>query len=158
RTAPFQPPHASPRFDGPEGFWSRAEAEALLARAVPLPIAAPTDGPTDRARRAVQRLLEVGAVMQGLCEESRHPEPRALTRHLAPFAPRSDEEAAHLASVRRLHALFAGPIAFDLESRRVPFAPVDPYEPGRNVYPSGLDAASFEAYVAAHPEEAPSLR
>ncbi|MFK7990105.1 MAG: NUDIX hydrolase [Sandaracinaceae bacterium] len=154
-THPTTPPVAEtpPAFRGLEGFWSAEQADVLLAQSTTFAVEADTSSLTASERRALGRLMEVGTIFHGVFEESRHREAPAVAHHLDTYSPASDAETAQLATLRRLYRLFEGPIAYSPEAERVPFAPVAPYEPGRNVYPAGLDAETLQTYLQAHPEQ-----
>ena len=139
-----------PEFDGLDGFWDADRAEALLARSETFELDADLSGLTEGERSAVARLIEIGMIVQHIYEESRHHQALALYEHLAHWTDEADSGHAEL--MRRLYAQFSGPIAF-VEGQRIPFAPVDPYVPGRNVYPRDVDEATLSAYIEAHPEE-----
>lgn len=156
---PPEAPSARPRpeepaaFDGLEGFWTTEQAEALLARAEPLEIEADDASLTDAEGQAMERLMRAGEIMHRLYERQRHPRAEEVLEHLTAYEPAGDAERARLEALRRLYGLFRGPIAYTLESERVPFAPVEGHVPGRNVYPRDLDRESFLAYVEAHPDQ-----
>lgn len=146
-----------PTFDGLEGFWDAERAEAILERTREFEVEADTSTLNDGERRAVGRLMRVGEIFHRLYEESRHAQATAVATHLAQLEV-PEGETARLDALRRLYRLFEGPVAFTLEGERVPFAPVRPYEPGRNVYPEGTEAAALEAWLEAHPDAAPNVR
>ena len=99
------------------------------------------------------KLMRVGEIFHRLYEESRHPQATVVAEHLASYEPANDAEEAQLGSLRRLYQLFEGPIARTLDGERVRFAPVEPgYEPGRNVYPSGVEREELEAWIEANPD------
>ena len=146
-----------PAFDGLEGFWDAERAEAILERTREFEVEADTSTLNEGERRAVGRLMRVGEIFHRLYEESRHAQATAVATHLAQLEVPGGE-TARLDALRRLYRLFEGPVAFTLEGERVPFAPVRPYEPGRNVYPEGTEAAALKAWLEAHPDAAPSVR
>lgn len=139
-----------PRFDGLEGFWSDAQAQAILDRVERFELAADTSALTTGEREAIERLKEVGAIVQQLYEESRHPHALAVRSHLEGLDVDASEQA-RLDHLRTLYSLFEGPIASTLEGERVPFAPVAPYQAGRNVYPSGVTQDALRAWDADNP-------
>ncbi|MDQ3030901.1 MAG: NUDIX hydrolase [Myxococcota bacterium] len=141
----------APRFDGLEGFWDEARARAVLDRAATFEVRADTSGWSDAERAAAARLMEAGLLAQRLHEEMRHAEALDVRAHLETYAPEAAPERAQLESLRTLYRLFQGPIATMPDGSHVAFAPVAPYEPARNVYPTGLDRAAMQAYVDAHP-------
>ncbi len=140
---------ARPELDGLEGFWSLAQAQAILERTEHFDIRADTSSLTEGEREAVERLMEVGEIFQSLYERSRHPQALAVRSHLETLDVAAGERE-RLTALRTLYELFQGPIAQTLEGEREPFAPVLPYSPGRNVYPSGVTAEELRAWEAAH--------
>lgn len=151
---PSEPGPPALELEGLRGFWSQAQAEELLSVSRTFDIEADTSPLRDGERNAMERLMLVGEIFHRLYEESRHAQATEVTEHLTSYAPANDEERAQLASLRRLYQLFEGPIARTLDGEHVRFAPVEPgYQPGRNVYPSGVEREELEAYVQAHPEQ-----
>lgn len=142
----------APRFDGLEGFWSAERAEALLDEAERFTLEADLSTLTAGERRALERLMEVGEIVEDVYEASRHPEALAVRAHLASLSAGSPEERARLDALRDLYALFQGPIAVEPPSARVAFAPVDAYTPGRAVYPADATAEALAAWTEAHPD------
>ncbi|MEO8276872.1 MAG: NUDIX hydrolase [Thermoanaerobaculia bacterium] len=123
---------------------SPAEGAAILAKTATLHLAPDLSVLSPGERAALDNLLQVGAIFQRLYEDSRHPAAEAeRTRALAD--PRSDAS--------RLYRLFQGPIATTLDNKRVPFLPVAPEQPGKNVYPAGIAKPEIDAFLANHPEE-----
>lgn len=153
RSVATQPREPALGFDGLDGFWSTEEAQPILHRTQTFDVVADTSGLSDGERAAVDKLMRIGALFQDLYEQSRHPQAVAVREHLERLSPRSDDESVRAAAMRQLYRLFEGPIAFTLEGERIPFAPVRPYEPGGNVYPTGTDEDAFAAYLRAHPEQ-----
>lgn len=143
--------HAQPTFDGLTGFWSSEQASAILDRTEPLPIRADTSSLTAGERAALERLMQVGEVIQRLYETSRHPQALAVRTHLESVEVEPGE-AARLEQLRTLYRLFQGPLAVTPSGDREPFAPVSAYEPGRNVYPSGVSAEAIASFAEAHPD------
>ena len=107
-------------------------------------------------RVAVAKLLEVGEIFQALYQQQRHAQAReafaalqALDRRLG-----SPEATGNLLTLYRRSS---GPITRTLEGKREAFLPVDPLEPGRNVYPRGITRQEVEDWRRAHPEEADAI-
>lgn len=137
------------RFERLEGFWSEGEARAILDRTERLEITADVSHLTAGEREALERLFTVGEIVQRLYEDARHPQALAVRAHLEALEV-EEAERERLASLRSLYELFQGPIAIRA-GERVAFAPVSPYEPGRNVYPSGATAEELARWAEAHP-------
>jgi len=152
------PPAAVTRFDGLEGFWTLEQAEELLGRAETFEVEADTVTLRPGERAALGELERVGEIAQRLYERQRHPQAEAVGQHLAAYrAP--EVELSRLEALRRLFWLASGPIVANLDNERVAFAPVTPpYEPGRNVYPIGIDRATVDDWTDTHPDRAASIR
>jgi hypothetical protein len=140
-----------PQFREFDGFWSAEQARAILDETQTFEVSADTSRLTDSERRAVERLIEAGEIFDSIYRDSLHPQSRAVDAHLRHLEVEGEEANARLSALRQLYDLFQGPIAVDLEGDRVAFAPVVPYEPGRNVYPTGATAEAIEAWASSHP-------
>ncbi|HET8645791.1 MAG TPA: NUDIX hydrolase, partial [Vicinamibacteria bacterium] len=129
----------------PAGYWTREKAAPLLERTLTLRLAPDTSrlGPGEKA--ALARLLEVGAVMQELYEESRHHQALAARERLDALA---SSGAAGARELQTLYRLFQGPVATTLENKRETFLPVDAVVPGKNVYPWGVTREEVDAWLA----------
>ena len=101
---------------------------------------------------ASQKLLEVGKIFQRLYEKQRHPEAIHLMRTLVQLDKRlgSPRRTQNLLTLYRLNQ---GPIATTLENKREPFLPVDPVQPGKNVYPWGVKKEEIDAFLSANPDK-----
>ncbi len=132
----------------PAGYWTAAQANAVLSRTQEIRLA-PDLGPlTPGERKALGRLLEVGAIFQTVYEQSRHRQTReALAALEGPRRP------PHAEALLRLYRLNQGPIATTLENAREAFVPVDPAAPGKNVYPWGVRRDEIERFLTAHPTD-----
>jgi hypothetical protein len=103
-------------------------------------------------RKAVGKLIEVGLIFQDLYEQQRHPPAVASRRALEELDKRLGSTAAtqNLITIYRLNQ---GPIATTLENKREQFLPVEPTQPGKNVYPWGITKQELDAFLAAHPDK-----
>jgi hypothetical protein len=134
----------------PEGYWSAEQARNVLDRTLTVRRAPSLDGLSEAEPTAVQHLLAAGAAVQRMYQMSLHPQ--SLAAHAA--LVKLDAERGHAAHTRDLldlYRLFQGPIAVTLENKRVPFLPVSPESPGRNVWPEGITREEVDAWLAAHP-------
>ena len=136
-----------------ETWWTLEQAEAVLERTRRVELAPDLSGLSPAARAAAARLLEAGAILHELYEESRHREALAARERLAtlPVTP------THRAALEDLFYMFKGPIATTLDNERVPFLPVAPQPAGRNVYPWDIDRDSLEAWLAGDPARPSAL-
>jgi len=140
----------------PSGYWGKDRTRPILDRTVTVRLAPDLTGLSDRERRAVDALLEAGAIAQRIYEDSRHPEALSARAALETYvASASRAAAAH--DLAQLYRLFAGPIATTLENERVAFLPVAPESPARNMYPAGATREEVDAFLAANPAARASI-
>src|SRR6188768_3744345 len=130
----------------PAGYWTAAQADAILSRTQEIHLAPDLGALTAGERAALGRLLDVGRIFQAVYEESRHRQARQSKAALeGPARP------PHADALLRLYRLNQGPIATTLENTREAFLPVDPVVPGKNVYPWGVTRDEIERWLVAHP-------
>ncbi len=141
-------------FDGLEGFWSEADARAVLDRSGELELGADLSRLTEEERDALAHLIEAGEAMARIYRVSRHPDALRVHAHLHAFSPTSDEERARLEALIQIESLFQGPIARTPDGGRATIAPVEAYRPGRNVYPADVTAEALRAAALADPRAA----
>jgi len=140
----------------PKGYWNVRDARAILDRTGTIRLAASLDGLSAPERDAVTHLLAAGAIVQRVYESSLHAQ--ALAAHAQ--LERLDAERGHPESTRALldlYRLFQGPIARTLANERVPFLPVTPEDPGRNVYPDEITKDEADAWLSAQPQDRAAL-
>src|SRR5688500_2005513 len=136
----------------PPGYWTPDQARAVLDKTQEIRLAPDLGALTMGERKALDRLLEVGAIFQRLYEESRHHQARESLAALEALH-KAGTAAAHTDALLRLYRLNQGPIATTLDNKRLPFLPVAPPEPGKNVYPVGVTKEEIEAFLARNPVE-----
>jgi hypothetical protein len=140
----------------PDGYWSPDLARSILDRTISVRLAPDLTALATGERRAVDALLGAGAIAQRIFEDSRHPEALAARAALAELdAANAHAPATH--DLVDLYRLFAGPIATTLDNRRVPFLPVSPEAPQRNMYPVGATRAELDAFLSRSPEARASI-
>ncbi len=142
--------------DLPEGYWRLEQIQPILDRTVTVRIEPDLTGLSQAEHETMRLLLETGAIMHRLYVISRHPQALAAHEELAELherlgSPRTTQ------GLLDLFRVFRGPIAQTLDNKREPFLPVDAEPPGKNVYPWGIDKASVEVFLSAHPEQRASL-
>ena len=147
---------ASQPVDLPAGYWRIEQSRPVLETIGRIRLAPDLDGLSAGERVAVAKLLEVGEIFEALYQQQRHAQAReafaalqALDRRLG-----SPEATGNLLTLYRQSS---GPITRTLEGKREAFLPVDPLEPGRNVYPRGVTRQEIEDWRQAHPEEADAI-
>jgi hypothetical protein len=133
----------------PAGYWPAEKSGPIIEKMATTRLAPDLSRLTPGERAAVDKLLEVGAIFQTLYERQRHAQAEEARARLARFERSAGSAAGNLAT---LYRLFQGPIATTLENRREPFLPVDPPQPGKNVYPWGVKREEVESFLSAHPE------
>jgi hypothetical protein len=138
--------------DLPAGYWPLAKSRPLIDKTRRVRLAPDLAPLGSGETAALAKLIEVGRIFQTLYERQLHPQAeraladlRALDRQLG-----GPTDTANLLT---LYRKFEGPIAELLDNSREAFLPVDPLQPGKSLYPWGIDKAEVEAWLAAHPDE-----
>lgn len=150
-TAAAAPSSEPTSFAGLEGFWSEADARAVLDRSGEVVLEADLSTLGEAERAALPHLIEAGEAMARIYRVSRHPDAMRVHDYLQTFTPESDEERARHAALLQIESLFAGPIARTVDGDRALIAPVAPYRAGRNVYPEDVTADALRDAAAADP-------
>lgn len=135
----------------PEGYWESESAKPILDKTLTIHLSPDLSALSEGEQAVVSKLLQVGAIFQDLYEHSRHHQAlqakeRLITLHDAGVDPHRTKQLLDL------YRLFRGPIVTTLNNERTPFLPVDPFSPGKNVYPVGLTQQAMDAYFKTHPE------
>jgi hypothetical protein len=140
----------------PQGYLDEKRSSEILSKTVTIRLDPDLSQLTPGEREAVDYLLEVGEIVQGLYETSRHKDARSAYEKLLDL----DKELGGPASTRNLidlYRLARGPVVRDLENQVVTIVPVEKAPPGRAVYPWKVEKKEIDDYLAAHPEEKQSL-
>ncbi|HEX7708942.1 MAG TPA: NUDIX hydrolase [Thermoanaerobaculia bacterium] len=137
----------------PAGYWPQAKSDEILQKSETIRLAPDLSSLDAEEKAALDDLLQVGAVMQKLYELSRHHEALTAFDQLRVVDVRLGQPKA-TQNLLTLYRLFQGPIATTPDNDRVPFIPVAPQSPTRNVYPLDATRAEIDAFLA----ENPSLR
>jgi hypothetical protein len=135
----------------PEGYWPEAKSAEILKKTETIRLAPDLSALTEDERAALKDLLEVGRIFQKLYESSRHAEALAAYDKLRVLDVQFGQPK-WTQNLLDLYRLNQGPIATTLDNQRVPFLPVSPQSPSRNVYPLDATRADIDAYVAANPD------
>ena len=138
--------------DLPSGYWPVDLSQPILDRTRTIRLAPDLSKLTDGEREAVRHLVEAGALLQAIYEDSRHPEARAAYARLEALHASTGAGPA-TGNLLDLYRLNQGPIATTLDNRREAFLPVAPETPTRNVYPPGATREEIDAFLATHPEQ-----
>ena len=150
-TAPAQTGSRMKSSNLPPGYWPLEKSQPIIDKTQTIRLAPDLSHLSEAERKAIGKLLEVGNVFQGLYERQRHPQASNAYRDLVQLDKRGSSPATQ--NLLALYRLNQGPIATTLENKREPFLPVDPVEPGKNMYPWGVKKEDVETYLAAHPEQ-----
>jgi hypothetical protein len=136
----------------PAGYWSAERTAPILEKTVTVRLAPDLSSLSAGERRAVESLLEAGAIAQRIYEDSRHPQALAARADLDALLARTPA-AGQATALDSLYRLFSGPIATTLDNERLAFLPVAPETPARNVYPAGVTREELDRFLARHPDE-----
>jgi len=140
----------------PRGYWSLEKSQPIIDKTQTIRLSTDLSHLSSGERKAVEKLIEVGKIFQGLYEKQRHPESITSSAALTQL----DKQMSSPASTQNLltlYRLFQGPIATTLENMREPFLPVAGLEPGKNVYPWGVKKENVEEFLQTHPEQRAKL-
>jgi hypothetical protein len=140
----------------PAGYWPPSKSRPILDKTAETVLAPDLSRLSPEERAAVRELLAAGEVMQRLYEESRHRQARESLAALQTLHRTSGSSKA-TENLLDLYYLSQGPIAATLDNKREPFLPVEPQQPGKNVYPWGITKEEIETYLAANPELRPEI-
>src|SRR5262245_31514263 len=137
---PMLAPGPTGATDLPAGYWPLAKSQPLIDKTRRVRLAPDLSrlGPGETA--ALAKLIEVGRIFQTLYERQLHPQAERASAALRDL----DQKLGGPPETRNLLTLyrkFEGPIAELLDDSREAFLPVDPVQPGKNVYPWGIDKA-----------------
>ena len=150
-TAPAQTGSRMKSSNLPPGYWPLEKSQPIIDKTQTIRLAPDLSHLSEAERKAIGKLLEVGKIFQSLYERQRHPQAASAYRDLVQLDKRGSSPVTQ--NLLSLYRLNQGPIATTLENKREPFLPVDPVEPGKNMYPWGVKKEDVETYLAAHPEQ-----
>ena len=130
----------------PEGYMPEKESQKLVDKTLTVRLAPDLSHLNDAERKTVDILLEIGAIMHTLYENSRH---RDATRGHAALLALHDELGQPVATQNLLdiYRRAKGPIVRNLDNDLVPFIPVEERPKGRNVYPWGIEREELDAFI-----------
>lgn len=140
----------------PPGYWSEEQSREVLDKTLTLRLAPDTSHLTDGEREAARILVDVGVIVQRLYERSLHYQAEQAYADLVALDHESSGSAA-THDLLDLYRIFDGPVGRNLDGKVVPFLPVEPRAPGRNVYPWGVSKDEIDGFLRAHPEARPSI-
>ena len=138
------------------GYWPVEKSQPIVDKTQPIRLAPELSHLSAGERAALAKLLQAGQIFQGLYEKQRHPQAASAYKDLLALETRIGPSAA-TENLRTLYRLNQGPIATTLENKREPFLPVEAVQPGKNVYPWGVQKESIEKFLATHADERSQL-
>jgi hypothetical protein len=140
----------------PAGYLPLEQSQPIIDKTLRVHLSPDVAHLTERERRTVDLLIEVGDVIERLHESMRHHQ--ALSERARLFE--LDRELGSPAATQNLLVLYymsSGPVVRMLDNVRRPVLPVDPPAPGGTVYPWGATKAEIDAFLAGHPDARASI-
>ena len=137
------------------GYWPKAKVEAILAKTEVVRLAPDLTSLSAEESRAARHLIEAGGILHEIYERSNHRQANTAAAALVALDRKS--RTAHTRGLVDLHRLFRGAYATTLDNQRETFLPVEPFDPGKNVYPPGVTKDEIERFLATHPERRAEL-
>jgi len=132
----------------PEGYWSLEQANEILQKTRVITLDPDLSSLTEAERAAVPKLLEAGKIVQKIYEDSMHPQALQSLQSLEAL----DQAAEQKQALLEIYYRSSGPVLTTLDNQRVPFLPVEPEEPGKNVYPQGMTVEKLDAFMRMRPQ------
>jgi hypothetical protein len=137
----------------PTGYWSKEQAKELNDKTRLVVLDPDTSSLTNAERSAAAKLIQAGELFNRIYQDSLHSQ--ALESLQALQALHTGGE--HTQALLDIYYRSAGPITTTLDNKRVPFLPVKPEDPGKNVYPPGLTTALMDPFLKDRPDLAADL-
>lgn len=132
----------------PDGYWSDSKVSQILERTQRITLAPDLSGLSAREQEALPLLLAAGEIMNTLYERQLHAEAESSRAALQDLHEAGGESAT-TQNLLDLYYLSKGPIATTLDNERLPFLPVAPFSPAKNIYPAGLSRKTLDRFLAA---------
>ena len=140
----------------PDGYWSEEQTRPILDTMLRVTLDPDLKNLTQSELRALDELLAAGRIMHQLYAEQRHAQAASALQALESLHASSGRLAA-TQNLRDLFYVSKGPIVTTLDNERLPFLPVAAEQPGKNVYPDGLEREEIDAWLANNPAAAERL-
>ncbi|MEJ2720169.1 MAG: NUDIX hydrolase [bacterium] len=140
----------------PTGYMSEKDSNRILEKTVTIRMDPDLSQLSTAEREAIPLLLEIGETLHDLYLVMRHHQALSAYEDLLVLDDELDNPPA-TQNLITMYRLFKGPICRTLDNKVVPFLPVDDKEPGKNVYPLGVDKEEIDRFLAGHPDEAASI-
>lgn len=129
----------------PTGYWPLEKSQPLIDKTQTIHLATDLSKLSTGERTAIEKLLQVGNIFQRLYEKQRHPQAHSSYQILEQLDKTTSSQATQ--NLLNIYRLNQGPIVTTLENKREPFLPVDPVQPGKNLYPWKITKELIEAAV-----------
>jgi len=133
--------------DLPAGYWSLEQANEIQGKTRLVVLDPDLSVLTAAERSAVGKLIEAGKLFNRIYQDSLHPQALTSLETLENLAG----DPKHISALLDIFYRSQGPITTTLDNQRVPFLPVIPEQPGKNVYPTGLTVETLDGYLVQHP-------
>lgn len=140
----------------PEGYWSQKRSDEVLAKTLTIRLDPDLSQLSDAERETTRLMVEAGKIVHRLYEVSRHPQALIAHDDLAALHEELGRPKA-TGNLLDIYRLAKGPIIRNLEGELETFVPVEPRQPGRNVYPWGIEKSELEAFLESHPDDAKTI-
>ena len=139
--------------DLPEGYWSLEQATKVQNKTRTVVLDPDISGLSEAEKAVAAKLILVGHIFNRIYQNSLHPQALDSLRELKTLHKDGERTAALL----DIYYRSGGPITTTLDNKRVPFLPVTPEEPGKNVYPAGMTSDLLDPFLEKRPELAAEL-
>jgi len=137
----------------PEGYWSLEQVTEVQNKTRTVALDPDLSSLSDAEKAVTTKLILVGHIFNRIYENSLHPKALESLRNLRSL----DNGGEHTTALLDIYYRSGGPITTTLDNKRVPFLPVKPEEPGKNVYPAGMTTDLLDPFIDAHPGLADQL-
>jgi len=142
--------------DLPDGYWSQEQAAAVLEKTRTVTLDPDLSSLSEAEIAVVSKLIQVGRIFDRIYQDSLHPEALMAVQNLRGLNFQNGG-AEHTSALLDIYYRSSGPITTTLDNQRVPFLPVKPEDPGKNVYPPGLTTGQMDPFLKERPELAAGL-
>jgi hypothetical protein len=142
----------APAIKLPAGYLSEKQSQEILDKTMTIRLDPDLSHLDEAELEVIEVLLQLGEIVQTLYEVSRHNQALSSYRALIGL----DNEFGHPKATQNLidlYRLFKGPVARNLNGDFVPFLPVNPKAPGKNVYPLGVTKKEIEDFLSSYPDK-----
>lgn len=137
----------------PSGYWSMEQAKEVIDKTRLVVLDPDTSSLTSSEKAAVTKLIKAGVIFNRIYQDSLHSEALESLQKLKSI----HKGGEHTAALLDIYYRSAGPVTTTLDNKRVPFLPVKPEAPGKNVYPADITNELLDPFLKARPELAADL-